>query len=86
MEGSETGGAWVGTGLEDGGERDGRRSGGDGAGREDVAERDGRHMDGDGAGWGRGWAEKMEASETGGAWVGLGEKMRGARREAHGWG
>ena len=33
-EGSETGGAWVGTGLgrEDGGERDGRCMGGDGAG------------------------------------------------------
>ena len=45
MEGSETGGAWVGTGLERWGgkmegERDGRCMGGDGAGREDGGERD----------------------------------------------
>ena len=95
MEGSETGGAWVGTGQkrQDGGERDGRRVGGDGAlGREDGGERDGRRVDGDGAGegrcrgarrevhgWGRGWGGKMEGSETGGA----GRKMEGSGTLLH---
>ena len=63
-----------------GGERDGRRTGGDGVGEGiDGGERDGRRMGGDG---------KMEGSETGGARVGTwgGNRWRGARREAHGWG
>ena len=40
MEGSETGGAWVGLGLgrEDGGERDGRQVGGNGAGKMEGSE------------------------------------------------
>ena len=50
MEGSETGGTWVGLGL----------------GREDGVERDGRHVGGNEArGWGRDWGGKMEGSETG---------------------
>ena len=69
MEGSETGGAWVGTGQkrQDGGERDGRRMGGDGGG-----EGRWRRARREACGWGRGWGGKMQGSETGGAWVGTG--------------
>ena len=89
-EGSETGGAGTRLGREDGGERDGKMEGSewvgpDGAGREDEGERDGRGVgreDGgsrrEAHGWGRGWGEKMEGSEPGGAWVGE-RRWRGAR-------
>ena len=77
MEGSETKGAWMGTGLgrEDGGERDGRRTGG-GEGI-DGGERDGRGMGGDGN------MEGSDGRRMGGG--GLEGRRRGARREAHGW-
>ena len=69
MEGSETGGAWVGLwlGREDGGERDGRHVGGKGLGREDGGERDGRRVGGDETGEGR-WrgARRELARENGG--------------------
>ena len=79
VEGSEAGGAWVGTGLgrEDGGERDGRRMGGDGGGegrwrgaRREVHE------------WGRGLGREDGGSETG--WVGTGLREDGGERDGGG--
>ena len=65
---------WTGLGREDGGERNGRRMGEDGAGegRWRGARREVH-------GWGRGWGGKMEGSETEARGWGRG-------REAHGWG
>ena len=68
MEGSETGGAWVGTGLgrEDGGEQDGRRTG---LGREDGGEQDGRRMGGTGLGREDGREREVHCAWV---WTGLG--------------
>ena len=70
MEGSETGGAWVGLGLgrEDGGERDGRQVGGNGAGegRWRGARREAR-------GWGR-----KDGGERDGSWRGSQASLQAA--------
>ena len=85
MEGSETGGAWVGTGL--GGKMEGSETGGAWVGTGlggKMEERDGRRMDENGAGqevhgWGWGWGREDGGSETGGAWVGT--RGRGWRED-----
>ena len=88
MEGSETGGAWVGTGDGAGEKKmEGSETGGRGWGGK-MEGRDGRCVGGDGAGQGRRRGARREAWIGGGARRGSAGEGRwsGARREVHGWG
>ena len=82
MAGSETGGAWVGTGLgrEDGGERERRRMGGVGAGEGRWAGLGLGREDGGGNGLGREDGGERDGRRVGGDETGEG-RWRGARRE-----
>ena len=92
MEGSETGGAWMGTGVGEGrlrGARLGAQGWGWGWGGKmegsetgaawvgmGLGKEDGARAQAHGRGWG--WGGKIEGSETGGAWVGGAGEGRGS--------